>query len=145
MQTSSDRRRPRILVVEDDAMIRDLIVTRLELGGFQTFTAADGYQGLTSLAEVKPAGLILDINMPRMDGFAMLRSMKQSGLLARTPTMVLTARNQTDDVKTAIALGARDFLAKPFRDEQLLVRVARLIRKAPPPKPIAPRPAIRLD
>ncbi|HEX5376956.1 MAG TPA: response regulator transcription factor [Phenylobacterium sp.] len=126
----AETRRPRILVVEDDPMIRDLIVTRLDLGGFETFTAVDGYDGLSRVNEVKPSALILDINMPRLDGFGMLRAMRQTGVLARTPTMVLTARNQSDDVKTAISLGARDFLAKPFRDEQLLARVARLLRKA---------------
>jgi two-component system OmpR family response regulator len=128
-----ERQSPRILVVEDDPMIRELIVTRLELGGYQTFTACDGFHGLASLAEVRPAAMILDINMPRLDGFGVLRKMRETGAIARTPTMVLTARNQPDDVRTAISLGARDFLSKPFRDEQLLARVARLLRKASPP------------
>jgi two-component system OmpR family response regulator len=134
-------------VVEDDPMIRELIVTRLELGGYQTFTASDGFQGLTSLAEVRPAALILDINMPRLDGFGVLRKMAETGAIARTPTMVLTARNQPDDVRTAISLGARDFLAKPFRDEQLLARVARLLRKVSAPAAARPpaAPAIVLD
>lgn len=143
-----ERQRRRILVVEDDPMIRELIVTRLELGGYQTFVAADGFQGLASLAEVRPAAMILDINMPRLDGFGMLRKMRESGALARTPTMVLTARNQPDDVRTAISLGARDFLSKPFGDDQLLARVARLLRQASPPAP-PPQPptssAIVLD
>lgn len=143
-----ERQRTRILVVEDDPMIRELIVTRLELGGYQTFSACDGFLGLASLTEVRPAAMILDINMPRLDGFGVLRKMRESGALARTPTMVLTARNQPDDVRTAISLGARDFLSKPFRDEQLLARVARLLRKASPaaapPKPPGPS-AIVLD
>ncbi len=127
MQAESHRRR--ILVVEDDPMIRELIVTQLELGGYQAFTACDGFQGLAQLDEVRPAAILLDINMPRMDGFGMLRRMRQAG--RNIPTMVLTARNQTEDVQAAIALGARDFMAKPFRDEQLLARVGRLLRKAP--------------
>jgi two-component system OmpR family response regulator len=131
--------RRRILVVEDDPMIRELIATRLDLGGYQVFEAADGFQGLASLSEVRPAALILDINMPRLDGFGVLTKMRETGMT--TPTMVLTARNQPDDVRTAISLGARDFLAKPFRDEMLLSRVARLLRKttAPAPEPhVAP-------
>ena len=133
MRMQPERQRTRILVVEDDPMIRELIVTRLELAGYQTFTAGDGFQGLTSLAEVRPAAMILDINMPRLDGFGVLRKMRETGAIARTPTMVLTARNQPDDVRTAISLGARDFLAKPFRDDQLLARVARLLRKVSAP------------
>ena len=69
--------------------------------------------------------------MPLIDGFSVLRHM-QLYPAQSTPTMVLTARNQGDDVRTAISLGARDFMAKPFKDAQLLARVARLLRtKAP--------------
>jgi DNA-binding response OmpR family regulator len=83
---------------------------------------------------------VLDLNMPRLDGFGLLRKMRLEGL--KTPTMVLTARNQPDDVRQAIELGARDFLAKPFKDEQLLQRVGRLLRRAPSPtKPRRRRPS----
>ena len=132
MSLRFEAHRPRILVVEDEPMVLELITTRLELAGYQTFGARDGYQGLGRLQEVKPAAMILDINMPHLDGFGVLRHMQISGEIKRVPTMVLTARNQTDDVKQAISLGARDFLSKPFKDEQLLARVARLVRR---PKP----------
>jgi DNA-binding response OmpR family regulator len=131
MQPRSELR-PRVLIVEDEPMVLELITTRLELAGYQTFGARDGYQGLARLLECKPAAMIVDINMPNLDGFGVLRHMQISGEVRRVPTMVLTARNQTDDVKQAIALGARDFLSKPFKDEQLLARVARLVRR---PKP----------
>ena len=110
-------------------MVLDLITTRLEIGGYQTFIARDGYQGLARISEVRPAGVLLDINMPRLDGFSMLKLMRERGVLAETPTMVLTARNQPNDVATAIGLGAKDFLTKPFSSEQLLARVARLVRR----------------
>ncbi|MEJ2817852.1 MULTISPECIES: response regulator [unclassified Caulobacter] len=121
--------RTRILIVEDDPIILDLITTRLDIAGYDTYFARDGFEGLKRLHELRPSALVLDINMPRLDGFGVLRKMRQEGL--NTPTMVLTARNQPDDVKQAITLGARDFLAKPFKDEQLLQRVGRLLRKAP--------------
>lgn len=121
--------RTRILIVEDDPIILDLITTRLDIAGYDTYFARDGFEGLKRLHELRPSALVLDINMPRLDGFGVLRKMRQEGL--NTPTMVLTARNQPDDVKKAITLGARDFLAKPFKDEQLLQRVGRLLRKAP--------------
>ena len=112
--------RTRILIVEDDPIILDLITTRLDIAGYDTYFARDG--------------------------FGLLRKMRQEGL--NVPTMVLTARNQPDDVQQAITLGARDFLAKPFKDEQLLQRVGRLLRRAPvrPPKaslPMESPPAVR--
>ncbi|WP_165186133.1 response regulator transcription factor [Caulobacter soli] len=121
--------RTRILVVEDDPIVLDLITTRLDIAGYDTYFARDGFEGLKRLHELRPSALVLDLNMPRLDGFGLLRKMRLEGL--NTPTMVLTARNQPDDVQQAITLGARDFLAKPFKDEQLLQRVGRLLRRAP--------------
>lgn len=121
--------RTRVLIVEDDPIILDLITTRLDIAGYDTYFARDGFEGLQRLHELRPSALVLDLNMPRLDGFGLLRKMRLEGL--NTPTMVLTARNQPDDVQQAITLGARDFLAKPFKDEQLLQRVGRLLRKAP--------------
>jgi CheY-like chemotaxis protein len=132
MQPLSELPRRRILVVDDDPAVLELITTRLDLAGYQPFHARDGYECMSRLAEILPAALILDINMPRLDGFGVLKLMAQAGALPRVPTMVLTARNQPDDVQQAIALGARDFLAKPFHDAQLLSRVARLVRKPRP-------------
>jgi DNA-binding response OmpR family regulator len=129
--------RTRILVVEDDPIILDLITTRLGIAGYDTYFARDGFEGLARLHELRPSALVLDINMPRLDGFGLLRKMRLEGL--KTPTMVLTARNQPEDVKQAIELGARDFLSKPFKDEQLLQRVGRLLRRAPP-RPVKPPP-----
>ncbi len=130
----------RILVVEDDPMVLELITTRLSLAGFHTFNARDGYEGLARLKEVSPAAMVLDINMPRLDGFGVLKGMKALGI--GVPTLVLTARNQSSDVQEALKLGASDFLSKPFQDQQLLARVARLVRKpAARPEPPAPAPS----
>lgn len=131
----SEPARKRVLVVDDDRAVLDLITTRLEIAGYQTFFARDGVEGLTRLYELRPAALVVDVNMPKLDGFGLLRKMKLEGLLDRTPTMVLTARNQPDDVKLAIELGARDFLTKPFRDDQLIARVGRLVHKPPASRP----------
>jgi len=125
--------RQRMLVVEDDAMIRELIVTRLELAGYKTFTARDGYQALKRLAEIRASGMILDLNMPRLDGFEMLRYMSSTNIIGKIPTMVLTGRNDPEDIRTAIGLGARDFTTKPFADKHFLARVARLVRSPPAP------------
>ena len=122
-----DTSQRRVLVVDDDPFILELILTRLTLAGFRTFSARDGQEALMRISDVRPAAMVLDINMPRLDGFGVLRHMAASS--HRVATMVLTARNQPQDVQTAISLGARDYLSKPFRDEQLLSRVARLLRK----------------
>lgn len=129
MYQTADGPGRRILVVEDEDMVRDLIVTHLAIAGYQTFEATDGFDGLLRIEQVRPDAMLLDVNMPRLDGFGMLKLMKSRGV--KTPTMVLTARNQPEDVRAAIGLGARDFLTKPFRNDQLLTRVARLLRKAP--------------
>lgn len=120
----------RVLVVEDDPFLLELIQTRLELAGFDTRAARDGGQALTRLTEFRPEAMVLDINMPVLDGFGVLTHMRAQGLTEKTPTMVLTARNSPEDVAKAIKMGARDYLSKPFKDEQLIARVGRLLARA---------------
>jgi len=130
-----DGQRRRVLVVDDEPAILELIALRLDLAGYETRLARDGADALRAVTATKPAAMILDINMPHMDGFEVLERLRASGTLARLPTMVLTARNNVDDVRRAIGLGARDYMSKPFDDRMLLSRVARLLR---PPRPTAP-------
>lgn len=120
----------RVLVVEDDPFLLELITTRLELAGFDTRAARDGSQALQRLTEFRPEAMVLDINMPVLDGFGVLEHMRVQGLTEKTPTMVLTARNSPEDVSKAIKLGARDYLSKPFKDEQLIARVGRLLMRS---------------
>ena len=127
--SQAEPRRRRVLVVDDEPYILELIVTRLELAGFDTFTARNGDEALRRLAEVKPEAMVLDINMPVMDGFGVLAHMRAQGLTDRTATMVLTARNNAADVAKAIQLGARDYLSKPFEDAKLIARVRRLLAR----------------
>lgn len=121
--------RPRILIVEDDVRVLELIVTRLEIAGYSTVTARDGEVAIERVKEVRADAIILDINMPKLDGFAVLEHLKTTGLSRVVPVMVLTARNMMGDVQRAVLMGARDFLAKPFKDDVLLARVARLVRR----------------
>ncbi len=140
MPLGADVRRGRVLVVDDDRAILELITTRLDLAGFQVAYARNGREALSRLRTSRPDGLVLDINMPVMDGFAVLTHLRSvGGYYPRT--LVLTARNRPEDVKAAIALGARDFLAKPFDNEQLIARVGRLMRKAPVASVPTPSPA----
>jgi two-component system OmpR family response regulator len=113
--------KPRILIAEDDAGIRDIIRTRLHMAGYEVETARNGVVALSKLSTWRPAA-----NMPELDGFGVLEALGQDAGL--TPILVLTARHAAEDVRRAIGLGAKDYLAKPFSESQLLARVARLLR-----------------
>ena len=132
MQLATETSRPRILIAEDDPMVMELITTRLELAGFRTFSARNGSEAIQRIGDIRPDGLVLDINMPLVDDFQVLTHLMATGATQQTPTLVLTARNQPEDVRRAIGLGARDFISKPFKDDQLIARVARLVRKKTP-------------
>jgi CheY-like chemotaxis protein len=120
---------PKVLIVDDEPGVLEIIVTRLAIAGYTTFQARNGQEATRRLAEVTPNAMLLDINMPLVDGFEVLSQMQRNGQTKDVAVMVLTARNQPQDVRRAIALGARDFLAKPFKDALLLNRVARLVRR----------------
>lgn len=130
------RKPPVIFIAEDDAAVRELLETRLELAGYRTRWAANGGDTYDQCSRVKPDGLILDVNLPILDGFSILERWRQARV---TPpaTLMLTARHATSDVQRAIALGARDYLTKPFDDQNLLARVARLLRA---PRPLGGAP-----
>ena len=120
----------RILIVEDDLAILQLVRERLSRVGYQTHTARNGLEAISQLLALKPDAMVLDINMPEMDGFAVLQNLKAHDLML--PVLVLTARHAADDVRKAVMLGAKDYLTKPFTEVQLLARVQRLLRPQVP-------------
>lgn len=126
-----DPSRQRVFIAEDDRALLELIEIRLQLAGYQTAFARDGMEALRAIGLTRPSGVILDINMPKLDGFGVLKALKSTPHTADIPVMVLTARHAPQDVERAISLGAKDYLAKPFKDEMLLLRVARLLRVRP--------------
>jgi DNA-binding response OmpR family regulator len=125
--------RLQILVAEDDQDVRELIRTHLMDVGFDVHTARNGVDALDRIRTLKPSAMVLDINMPVMDGFSVLEALKASGCMF--PVLVLTARHAAEDVRRAVSLGAKDYLTKPFTEAQLQSRVARLLRA---PAPITP-------
>lgn len=118
----------RVLIVEDDPAIRDLLHTRLSLAGYRSQHVSSGWAALQLMQDFRPNAVILDINMPGLDGFGVLENKRARGAIRDIPVMVLTARNAADDIRKALALGAKDYLAKPFEDQQMLMRVRRLVR-----------------
>lgn len=118
-----------ILVAEDDAPIRELIGTRLQLAGYDVVLARTGSEAVSRILNIPLQGVVLDINMPQIDGFEVLKIMQETPSVSRTPVLMLTARHAEADVRRALVLGARDYLTKPFSEQQLVARVARLLRK----------------
>jgi len=121
---------PLILVVDDEPGVRDLISDALNLVGLSSITAAHGMEALTKLRDNQVDLMILDINMPTMDGYEVLERMRDQG--SRTPVIVLTARLDREDTKRAFQLGADDFVRKPFGIEELTLRVNAILRRSQP-------------
>jgi DNA-binding response OmpR family regulator len=116
-----------VLVAEDDPLMAELISLRLEADGRRCFLARDGREALELLPKVQPSVLVLDLEMPRLDGFGVLGHMQSDRRLHDIPVLVLTARHSGSDVRRALALGADDYLAKPFEAQALAKRVDRLL------------------
>ena len=124
---------PTILSVDDSQTIR-LVLARL----FRPFLcelcqAANGEEGLALAAQKQPDLIILDYNMPVMDGLTMLRRLREDAGLRRTPVIMLTSESNSENIAAVARLGVRDYLLKPFREDQLLAKAGRII-------PLRPRP-----
>ena len=118
----------RILVAEDEMSLNDLLQDALRMNGYETISAKHGLEALRLTREEKPDLVILDINMPQIDGFEVLEKLRKEN--NNVPVIVLTARDQKDDKATGFGLGADDFVTKPFGLEELLMRVAAVLRRA---------------
>ena len=117
----------RVLIVDDEPFLRELNEAILRQAGYAVETADDGVTALARLRADPPDVMVLDLSMPRLDGFGVLEGM--AALPARPRTVVVTARHAASDIERAIALGASDYLSKPFQPEHLVQRVARLARR----------------
>lgn len=123
----------RILVAEDELSLNDLLQDALRMNGYETISAKHGLEALRLIREQKPDLVILDINMPQVDGFEVIKKIRKEN--NNVPVIVLTARDQKDDKATGFGLGADDFVTKPFGLEELLMRVAAVLRRSKNVKP----------
>ena len=118
----------RILVVDDEPAVRTSLERALSLEGYNVDLAADGAEALDRLAAAPPDAVVLDVNMPRLDGLEVCRRLRQAG--DRTPVLMLTARDAVDDRVEGLDAGADDYLVKPFALRELRARLRALLRRA---------------
>lgn len=121
--------RPVALVVEDDDHIAHLLRFMLEREGYQVVHAADGREGLNLIENgALPAIALLDVMLPFVDGFELVRRLREQAAWAEVPVVMLTAKTQESDIVRALNAGANDYILKPFQPAELLARLRRLTK-----------------
>ena len=120
----------RVLVVEDDEAIADVLRRSLRAEGHEVQSAGDGAEALTTAERFTPDLVVLDLGLPRLDGIEVLRRLREDG--SDVPVLILTARTETDDRVEGLDSGADDYLPKPFERAELLARIRALLRRRPP-------------
>jgi two-component system, OmpR family, response regulator MtrA len=123
-----------LLLVEDDASIREIVSIGLKAAGFQVETAMDGRQGLASARSGAFDAVILDVMLPFIDGFEVCREIRK---FSRVPVVLLTARTDLIDVVVGLESGADDYVKKPFELPELIARLRAVLRRAAAPAPEA--------
>lgn len=117
----------RLLLIDDDDALLDMLAMAFEDEGIEVVCAADGQQGLEEVARAKPDVVITDINMPRVDGFTLCRKLREQG--NDVPLILLTSRDSEIDEALGLELGADDYVTKPFSSRVLVARVKALMRR----------------
>ncbi|MCW6009418.1 response regulator transcription factor [Micromonospora sp. CPCC 205371] len=117
----------RLLVVEDDPNILELLSASLRFAGFDVSTATSGSAAVSAAKDRRPDLVVLDVMLPDLDGFEVIRLMRESG--TRTPVVFLTARDATDDKIRGLTLGGDDYVTKPFSLEELTARIRAVLRR----------------
>ena len=124
----------RILIVEDERDIADLIGFNLQRAGYEILKAHDGIEGTELALRERPDLILLDLMLPGRDGYAVFRELRRDPRTANTPVIMLTARAQTEDRIQGLEAGADDYLTKPFSPKELMLRVQAILERmeAPP-------------
>lgn len=132
-----------ILLVDDEPSITELARMYLERDGFRIHEAADGEAALEATTKHKPALIVLDVMLPKLDGFDVCRSLRSKG--DQTPIIMLTARDEDIDKILGLELGADDYLTKPFNPRELVARVKAILRRSEAKKTADDKPLHRGD
>jgi two-component system OmpR family response regulator len=121
---------PRVLVVDDEPHITDLVTTAFRYDGFEAEQVMSGQAALTSIAADPPDLVVLDVMLPDLDGFEVTRRLRQAGV--QVPVLFLTARDATEDKISGLTVGGDDYLSKPFSLEELIARARAILRRTAP-------------
>ena len=133
---------PRVLIVDDDPAIRDVVRFALSREGYATLEAGDGAAGLAAAREALPDLIVLDVMLPEMDGTEMCRALRASGgAAAAIPVLFLSSRGDEVDRVVGLEIGGDDYLTKPFSPRELVARVRAVLRRGAPSPPAAPMAA----
>jgi two-component system alkaline phosphatase synthesis response regulator PhoP len=122
----------RVLIIEDDKDIVELVRYNLANEGFQVNAAFDGSSGLNSLKKTPPDLLLLDLMLPKLSGLDICREVRKDDSLNRLPILMLTARGEEADRVVGLEMGADDYVTKPFSRQELLLRVQAVLRRSGP-------------
>lgn len=117
----------KVLVVDDETNIRDLLSTSLRFAGFDVQTAANGAQALSLVQELEPDIILLDVMLPDMNGFSITKKLRSSQV--QIPILFLTARDETEDKITGLTVGGDDYLTKPFSLDEVVARIQAILRR----------------
>jgi two-component system OmpR family response regulator len=125
--TDSPDYEARLLVVDDEPNIRDLLATSLRFAGFEVFTASTGNEAIREATEHQPDLMVLDVMLPDMDGFTVTRRLRDRG--EQYPILFLTAKDETQDKVTGLTVGGDDYVTKPFSLEEVVARIRAVLRR----------------
>ncbi|NJK35965.1 MAG: response regulator transcription factor [Oscillatoriales cyanobacterium SM2_2_1] len=120
---------PRLLLIDDDPIISEMVSLNLETAGYQVSLANDGIKGQALAIQLQPDMIILDLMLPRVDGFTVCQRLRRDERTKEIPILMLTAMGQTQDKVEGFNAGADDYLTKPFELEEMLARVRALLRR----------------
>lgn len=120
----------KILIADDSATMRELLAARLEADGYEVVQAADGEQALNLVWSGRPDLLILDNTMPKLDGFGVVRALREDPATSAVPIIMLTGHTSEDDRADSIRLGVDEYIPKPFSPREVSARVRRTLQRA---------------
>lgn len=119
----------KILLIEDDSDISELVQYNLEREGYKVYASGDGEIGLSQAVQLKPDLIILDLMLPGLDGLSVCRKLRANPITAEVPIVMLTAKGEESDVVIGLEMGADDYVSKPFSPKELLARIRAVLRR----------------
>lgn len=123
-----DNNKEKIIIVEDDKFLRDLLVSKLEMEGFETITAVNGQEGLDLIKQEMPQIVLLDLVLPEIDGFEVLRQIKEDVQTNKIPVIILSNLGQQEEIERCLKMGAADYMIKAhFTPEEIVGKIKKVL------------------